>query len=577
VQTTTIARAMTFDRGAQDDLAHQVKNKFFSDVTQRRSMLVSQLPLTVSLLIVTVIAAVVSPATLEDLRFQVAILLGLGLTALCVLLPWNRLPANSFVVVPLLDFPAVALAREATVESFTSLGLLLVFPVIWLAARLGRVGVALSFVATALVVGGPLLAGPSITLSDAARPFLLPAIMTVIALAVHILVSSIASQDKKLKLKDAELRMSYQESLERQRLLDTMLDTVGVGVHAVDASGKDILMNQQHRRNRSLAAPSGDPASTEQELNILASDGTTPLPAEHRPVARAAQGQSFSDYLIRLGSPANQRVLSSTATPMTDKDGKFAGSVLAFSDVTELVNALAIKDDFVANISHEFRSPLMSILGYLDMALDAPEDHPGQHESFLRIAQSNAEKLLGLVSDLLSVSSDSMGVHPQRMDLMDLIGMCVASAGPRAKSRGVDIVNEATGSLWLTADPGRVTQVLDNLLSNAIKYSRPGDTVTLRAWETDEAVCFSVTDTGIGIAEEDLPKIFTRYFRSNSVRESSIPGVGLGLGIVKRIVENHGGSVTANSRPNLGSTFTVTLPKGAAAGEAEGSGGGPSL
>jgi signal transduction histidine kinase len=162
------------------------------------------------------------------------------------------------------------------------------------------------------------------------------------------------------------------------------------------------------------------------------------------------------------------------------------------------------------------------------------------------------------------------------MDLMDLIGMCVASAGPRAKSRGVDIVNEATRSLWLTADPGRVTQVLDNLLSNAIKYSRPGDTVTLRAWETDEAVCFTVTDTGIGIAEEDLPKIFTRYFRSNSVRESSIPGVGLGLGIVKRIVENHGGSVTANSRPNLGSTFTVTLPKGAAAGEAEGSGG-PSL
>src|SRR5688572_2495669 len=201
---------MTFDQGAQDDLAHQVKNKFFSDVTQRRSMLVSQLPLTVSLLIVTVIVAVVSPATLEDLRFQVSILLGLGLTALCVLLPWNRLPANSFVVVPLLDFPAVALAREATVESFTSLGLLLVFPVIWLAARLGRVGVALSFVATALVVGVPLLAGPSIFF-DAARPFLLPAIMTVIALAVHILVSSIASQDKKLKLKDAELRMSYQE------------------------------------------------------------------------------------------------------------------------------------------------------------------------------------------------------------------------------------------------------------------------------------------------------------------------------------------------------------------------------
>jgi signal transduction histidine kinase len=137
----------------------------------------------------------------------------------------------------------------------------------------------------------------------------------------------------------------------------------------------------------------------------------------------------------------------------------------------------------------------------------------------------------------------------------------------------VEIANEATRSLWLTADPARITQVLDNLLSNAIKYSRPGDMVTIRAWDTPDMASFSVTDTGIGISEDDLPKIFTRYFRSDSVRESAIPGVGLGLGIVKRIVENHGGSATASSRPNLGSTFTVTLPKGTAQDEPRGSSG----
>lgn len=157
-----------------------------------------------------------------------------------------------------------------------------------------------------------------------------------------------------------------------------------------------------------------------------------------------------------------------------------------------------------------------------------------------------------------------MDVHPQKVDLQDLIAMSVASARHRAGSRGVEIVNDARQPLWLTADPGRVNQVLDNLLSNAIKYSQAGDTVTIRAWETPENVSFSVTDTGIGISQTDLPKIFTRYFRSNSVRESAIPGVGLGLGIVKRIVENHGGSITASSMPGSGSTFTVTLPKGRA-------------
>ena len=559
---TTTAPEAKAGHGADEDLAHQVKNRFFSDVSQRRSMLISQLPLTVSLLLVAVMLAVVSPEILGETGFQFSLVLGLGLTVLCVLFPWNQLPARSFLVVPLLDFVAVGLAREAAASAFTSLGLLLVFPVIWLAARLGKTGVVLSFAATVLTVGVPLLAGASATPSDVARPFLLPLIMTVIALAVHVLVSSLVRQDARLNLKDAELRRAYEESLERQRLLDTMLDVVGVGVQAVDAAGNDILMNQQQRRNRSLAAPAGTAEAAEQELNLLASDGTTPLPPEHRPVARAAQGQSFSDYLVRLGSPTNQRVLSSTARAMTDKDGNFTGSVLAFSDVTEFVNALAIKDDFVANISHEFRSPLMSILGYLDIVLDTREDAPGQHEAFLRVAQTNAEKLLNLVSDLLAASSESMGVHPQKMDLLDLIRMSVASATPRAGSRGVAIVNEAARPLWLTADPGRVAQVLDNLLSNAIKYSRAGDTVTIRAWDTTDTVCFSVSDTGIGISEEDLPNIFTRYFRSDTVRESAIPGVGLGLGIVKRIVENHGGSITADSKLNHGSTFTVTLPKG---------------
>ncbi|MDQ0866522.1 sensor histidine kinase [Arthrobacter globiformis] len=561
MQTNTAARDKTTEN-VEDDLVHQVEDKFFSDVTQRRSMLISQLPLTVSMLIIAVILAVIRPATLGDPGFQFSLLLSLGLTAMCMLLPWHLLPPGSFVVVPLLDFLAVAVAREATAASFTSLGLLLVFPVIWLAARLGKLGVALSFLGSALVATVPMVVAPSTAPFDAARPFLLPAIMTVIALAIHVLLSSVVSQDRRLKLKDAELRTAYQESLERQRLLDTMLDIVGVGVHAVDASGRDILMNQQHRRNRALAVPPGAPDPADQEVDLLASDGTTPIPPEHRPVARAVQGQSFSDYLVRVGSPANQRVLSSTARAIRDKEGNFTGSVLAFSDVTEFVNALAIKDDFVANISHEFRSPLMSILGYLDLVLDSPEEHPGQHEAFLRIAQKNGEQLLNLVSDLLSASSDSMGVHPQRMDLLDLIRMCVATAKPRAESRGVEIVNEATGSLWLTADSGRVTQVLDNLLSNAVKYSRPGDTVTVRAWDTADLAHFAVADTGIGIAEQDLPKIFTRYFRSDSVRESLIPGVGLGLGIVKRIVENHGGTVTASSKPGLGSIFTVTLPKG---------------
>lgn len=523
-------------------------------------MVICQLPLTTELAIVAAATWVANPQTLNNPLFQFFLVLGAVIMAACVLVPWRRLPPKSFAVVPLLDFLLIGLGREAVTETMSGLGLLLVFPVLWLSASLGKAGVGLSFSGTTFVAAVPVLAASSAIPADIVGPFLLPAIMTVVALSVHFLVSSISSQDARLREKDAALRDAYAQTLERERLLNTMLDTVGVGVHAVDSGGNDILINHRQRRNHLLAAPPDVPDAPEAQLLILEADGVTPVPPERRPVARAALGQAFSDYRIRIATPTQQRVLSSTARPMKDENGGFAGSVLAFNDVTDLVEALAIKDDFVANISHEFRTPLMSILGFLDLVLESPEQTPGQHADFLVIAQSNAERLLQLVSDLLAAGSDSMAVHPQRMDLTNLAMMSLASAAPRANKAGVELINDIHGSFWVMADPMRVGQVMDNLLSNAIKYSRAGDTVTLRAWETPEKVCFSVTDTGVGIGQKDIDQIFTRYYRSNDVRESRISGVGLGLGIVKTIMDNHGGQITVNSKLGKGSTFTATFP-----------------
>lgn len=543
-----------------DDLAHHVHHKYFSSFSRRRALVICQLPLTVALVLVAVAVSLVSPQTLGNPLFQSFLVLGTAIMTACALVPWTLLPAKSFVVIPLVDFVLIGVAREATTETISSLGLLLVFPVIWLSAALGKTGVGLSFIGTSLVAAAPVLAGSSAAPADIVRPFLLPAIMTVIALSVHVLVSSISRQDARLKEKDATLREAYAGTLARERLLNTVLDTVGVGVHAVDSNGKDILMNHRQRRNHLLAAPPDILDASEPQLAILEPDGVTPVPPERRPVARAARGQSFSNYRIRIATPTRQRVLSATARPMNDEYGNFTGSVVAFSDVTDLVEALAIKDDFVATVSHEFRTPLMSILGFLDLILESPEQTPGQHADFLGTAQSNAERLLQLVSDLLATGVDSMAVHPQHIDLADLAAMSMASAAPRADKAGVALINDVAGSLWLTADPGRVSQVLDNLLSNAIKYSRASDTVTLRAWATPEMVCLSVTDTGIGIAEDDIGQVFTKYYRSGRVRESRIPGVGLGLGIVKTIMDNHGGSIAVSSKLNRGSTFTVTFP-----------------
>ena len=285
-----------------------------------------------------------------------------------------------------------------------------------------------------------------------------------------------------------------------------------------------------------------------------------------RPVRRAVRGEAFSENLIWLGSGAQARALSSTARPVLDSAGEFDGSVIAFYDVTDLVTALAAKDDFVSNISHEFRTPLTSILGYVGLALENPEALPPEVAKYLQVAERNADRLLSLVSDLLSIASPAMDIRPRMTDLAELIEMSMDSAAPAAAENGVRMVNECSGPLMAHIDISRIGQVLDNLLSNAVKYSPDGGTVTVRAWAADETIVCEVRDTGIGMDEAEQAEIFTKFFRSGTVRRSAIPGVGLGLVITKSIIESHGGSISLQSRPGVGTKVCFALPTGLADG-----------
>jgi two-component system phosphate regulon sensor histidine kinase PhoR len=245
---------------------------------------------------------------------------------------------------------------------------------------------------------------------------------------------------------------------------------------------------------------------------------------------------------------------------MRDQDGAFAGSVIVFSDVTDLVNALAAKDDFAANVSHEFRTPLTSILGYAELLLD---DHDGVSESHrepLMIIRRNSERLLGLVSDLLASRSGQLIVNPQAVNVAELVRASISAALPRAAAAKVRLRAAVPERLEAHVDSGRMSQVLDNLVSNAIKYSpNGGDVVVSLESEGQDVVC-QVRDTGMGMSDKDQAEVFTKFFRAGNVRNTSIPGVGLGLSITKAIVEAHGGSIQLRSALGEGTTFTVRVP-----------------
>lgn len=541
----------------------------FYQLGLQAKVVLSQLPLLATSIVAAGISGLIHPPSLFSPGIQWGLALQILLLIPCAVIPWRRLPRGSFLAIPVLDFISVALLREGVVPAMMGVGLLAVFPVVWLAGSniAPRTAVAAGGVLTLATVWVPLFLNGTATFDDLARPFLVPLIMVGVGISAQVVTSSMEAQRTALEEKDQALTDALDASRRREQLLDAVVDTVGVGLLAVDDHGHDILMNRQQRKFHALAAPDGVPDPNETQLMIFEADRASVIEPEERPVRRAVLGETFADRLIWLGSGTDQRAVSVSAKPFRDDSGNFAGSVVTFSDVTDLVTALSMKDDFVSNISHELRTPLTSILGYLGLALDESPLLPVEVVQYLKVAERNAERLLDLVSDLLSIASHQMGIQPRRTDLAELILLSIDSAAPRAAENNVRIENLATEPLTAWLDGARIGQVLDNLLSNAIKYSPDGGTVSVRAWTGPGTVSFEVSDTGMGMDEAEQAQAFTKFFRSGAVRRTAIPGVGLGLLITKTIVESHGGSIELRSARGVGTTFTVTLPAGAPDGD----------
>ncbi|TNB74552.1 PAS domain-containing sensor histidine kinase [Arthrobacter sp. BB-1] len=527
-------------------------------LTQRVGL--SQMPLFVTTLLTVFLVWAFFPGTMDNPLFVAFVISQLAIMGLCYVVPWERLPYTSFLVIPLLDFVSIGVGRQGGQEGLAGISLLAVFPVIWLCASgyHPRAALWLSFLGPLAIIWVPLLLKGNFTPQDLARSLLLPVIVLGIGVSVSVLTLSMMRQQRELEEKDAQLQANLRTSQRQEALLNTVLDTVHLGVLAVDAGGHDVLMNRKQRGNHELARPRDIADPNESQLLVFGPDRKTPVPVEERPVRRAVLGETFTDYLVWLGSGSGQRAFVTTARAMKDDDGVFVGSVIAFSDVTDLVNALAAKDDFVSSVSHEFRTPLTSILGYVEILLDDGLEQ--QQRQMLEIIRRNSERLLTLVSDLLSSRNGQLIVTPEAVDVAELVRSSVSSAIPRAAAAGVELEARTPDRLEAHVDGARISQVLDNLVSNAIKYSPDGGSVLVSLAQENGHLACRITDTGMGMSPEDASEVFAKFFRSSSVRRTGIPGVGLGLPISKAIVEAHGGTIGVDSTLGEGTTFTFRVP-----------------
>ena len=255
-----------------------------------------------------------------------------------------------------------------------------------------------------------------------------------------------------------------------------------------------------------------------------------------------------------------------------------AAAALSFTDVSHVVRAEAMRSDFVANVSHELRSPLTSLTGFIETLGGAARDDAAARERFLGIMAKEAGRMERLIDDLLSLSrveADERVRPREPLDVALVVGHVVAVLRPKAEARDQSIVIDSSlaeavdtslSEAKVRGDADQMGQVFHNLVENALKYSAPGSEVRVglsrerASGFRDEVLRVDVRDRGEGIAAEHLPRLTERFYRVDTGRSRAEGGTGLGLAIVKHIVNRHRGRLSIASKPGEGSTFTVRLP-----------------
>ncbi len=240
-----------------------------------------------------------------------------------------------------------------------------------------------------------------------------------------------------------------------------------------------------------------------------------------------------------------------------------SGCLLVIHDITEIRRLETMRRDFVANVSHELKTPLTSIKGFVETLLEGALEDKENSVNFLKIINTHADRLNTLINDLLDLSHiESKGIvlKKEKLVIAKLVDEVMLGFKSQAKNKAVEIRAELPQSLEILADKSKIEQVFTNLVNNAIKYNKENGSVRIYSEQLTDTIKIVVEDSGPGIPAKDLSRIFERFYRVDKARSRSLGGTGLGLSIVKHIIELHSGSVGVESTEGLGSKFWFTLP-----------------
>jgi two-component system, OmpR family, phosphate regulon sensor histidine kinase PhoR len=512
-----------------------------------------------SVAIISVVVLGILPEEFSSWNYPTGVAIIFLTTILALVLPWSKLPRDLVLILPYGDVLGVA---SMTLGSDMQFAFFWVFPVIWIATHF-RIGALIAVIAAIAV--GVLVDSAVSGANDTVALRLM--IVTISLLFIGLTTYFTSSQTRAFKqlLRRQAQRMQdtiHRVSAQEQRV-SRMLNGLDVGIARIGPDGDVLAINDTYIELYGIDREDYTRPARAVEYSALRGDALAELA---RPLSRAMRGELFEDERVWLYDAAGAwHALAVTTRPLDGVDGEPASTLLIVHDVSDLIESELARERLAAVVSHELRNPLTAIIGHAELALDDTTLADNTREK-LEVIDSAGQRMQHLISDLLAASQRDEPASNQsvRLDLRSILEASLESFLPAATLRGVRITIELAEPLLVLGDAFRLRQVIDNVVSNAIKYTPRDGVVEIGGRADRRVVTVTIADTGLGISAEDLPRIFEPYFRAGTAQASETPGTGLGMGISRDILTEHGGSIDVDSELGLGTTVTIVLP---AAGE----------
>ncbi|WP_243719995.1 two-component system histidine kinase PnpS [Macrococcus lamae] len=345
--------------------------------------------------------------------------------------------------------------------------------------------------------------------------------------------------------------LNNEQKLQRNRL-ETTLQNIPSAILLVNNHGDVVISNDTYNR---LFNNDGPSLKGYYEEAIAYS-------AINRMIKEAIATEKTINETLDIKINVHQKYFDAAVVPVLSKTRKkLEGVVIVLHDITQLKTLEQMRKDFVANVSHELKTPITSIKGFSETLLDGAKNDAESLDMFLNIILKEANRIQVLVSELLELSKIERNNHLQLtpVDMSDKVKNCVEVVQPLALKKNLEIKMNLDDEVFVQAEPSKLKQVIINLLSNAINYSSDNDEIIVNVRQQDGLSILEIKDNGIGIAREEQIRIFERFYRVDKARSRDSGGTGLGLAIVKHIVEVFNGEIEVDSRLGEGSTFRVTF------------------